>query len=72
MLTSFWVICPHADCRWSGSLLPLSDEHAWHGEAPPPGLVVFQCPNCQGEWQAKIIGDDVVPLPIQRTATHLG
>jgi hypothetical protein len=67
MLTSYWVACPHADCHWSGSLLPLSDVDAWHDVAPVRGVVVFQCPNCQGEWRGKIIGDDVVPLPLQQT-----
>jgi hypothetical protein len=65
VLTSYWVACPHADCHWSGSLLPQNEADSWRGLAPVPGVVVFQCPHCQGEWQAKVVGEDVVPLPVQ-------
>ncbi len=64
MLTSYWVACPHSECGWLGSLLPQTDVESWHGAAPPPGVVVFHCPQCNGEWRARVVGDDVVPLPM--------
>ena len=63
MLTSYLVKCPHPDCHWFGSLLPRT---AWQGAAPVGGIVLFQCPQCQGEWSARVVGDDVVPLPLER------
>jgi hypothetical protein len=63
MLTSYLVSCPHEGCKWFGSLLPQSDTEAWHGATPIPGVVVFRCPECQWEWRARIVGDDVKSLP---------
>jgi hypothetical protein len=32
-------------------------------------VVVFQCPQCLGEWRARLVGDDVEPLPqVEATA----
>ncbi len=70
MLTSFLVTCPHSNCQWFGSLLPQRDTEAWHGAAPQPGVVVFLCPQCQGEWRARVVGDDVVPLPLAEPSIH--
>ncbi len=70
MLTSYSVTCPHSNCHWFGSLLPLTDIDAWHGAAPVRGMVVFQCPQCNGEWRARVVGDDVVPLPLAEPAVH--
>jgi hypothetical protein len=64
MLTSYWVRCPQSECGWSGSLLPQTDVKAWHGENLPQNVVVFHCPGCDAEWPARVIGDDVVPLPM--------
>jgi hypothetical protein len=66
MLTSYLVTCPHSSCRWFGSLLPRTGSDAWHGADPIRGVVVFQCPKCQGEWRARVVGDDVVPLPLEQ------
>lgn len=68
MLTSYWVRCPHSDCLWSGSLLPQPDPSDWHGAALPRGVVVFQCPQCHGEWLARAIGEDVIPLPLEASS----
>jgi hypothetical protein len=68
MLTSYLVRCPHLDCGWQGSLLPQGDPAAWKGSQPSTSLVVFECPRCGGEWQARIVGDDVVPLPLSEMA----
>jgi hypothetical protein len=67
MLTSYWVRCPHDGCHWSGSLLP-RDAEAGRGPSPPHAEVVFQCPNCQGEWHARIVHDEVEPLPVAEMA----
>jgi hypothetical protein len=29
---------------------------------------MFQCPQCQGEWQARQVGDDVVTVAIEEPA----
>jgi hypothetical protein len=71
MLTSYLVSCPHEGCKWFGSLLPLSTAEAWHGTAPIPGVVVFQCPQCHSEWRARIVGDDVKPLPPDQVGAML-
>lgn len=65
MLTSYVVTCPHLGCNWSGSLLPRGDAESWRGSLPTTKTVVFQCPQCEGEWQAQVVGDDVVSLPLE-------
>jgi hypothetical protein len=69
MLTSYRVKCPHLDCNWSGSLLPQGDTRLFQGALPSTNHVVFQCPACEGQWLAKVVGDDVKPLPLEQTAT---
>jgi hypothetical protein len=32
---------------------------------PTKSEVVFHCPKCDGEWRARVKGDDVVPLPLE-------
>jgi hypothetical protein len=27
--------------------------------------VKFRCPRCHGEWRARLVGDDVKPLPVE-------
>lgn len=69
MLTSYLVTCPYPDCHWFGSLLPVNNPEAWRGAGPPRASdVVFQCPQCQHEWHARVSGDDVVPLPLTEAA----
>jgi len=62
MMTSYVVTCPQRECRWRGSLLPREGFNAWDGGKPNRRLVAFQCPECGSEWQARVVGDDVVPL----------
>jgi hypothetical protein len=66
MLTSYLVRCPHAGCGWFGSVIPRSNSEP----APIPArlrtVVVFRCPQCAGEWLARTVGDDVVPLPLEK------
>jgi hypothetical protein len=68
MLTSYRVKCPHLGCNWSGSLLPQGDTRLFTGAVPSTNLVVFQCPECQGQWRARVVGDDVKPLPLDEIA----
>lgn len=68
MLTSYFVSCPHLGCDWFGSLLPQGDSHIWRGSVPTVRTVRFECPQCHGEWQARIDGDDIKPLPLEELA----
>jgi hypothetical protein len=65
MLTSYLVKCPHVGCGWFGSLLPRREDDSWSSPMPARPIVRFQCPQCQGEWQARVVGDDVVSLPVE-------
>lgn len=72
MLTSYLVKCPHPDCEWFGSLLPQHRSDVFRGPFAKPSEIRFQCPECLGEWRARMVGDDVetvglveeVPLPL--------
>jgi hypothetical protein len=68
MLTSYLVKCPHLGCHWFGSLLPRGKAEEWQGAVPSATIVVFECPECGGEWHARVRGDDVVPLPLPELA----
>jgi hypothetical protein len=63
MLTSYLVKCPHALCGWFGSLLPCRDTDSWRGSIPTTSVAVFECPKCHQNWRARVVGDDVVPIP---------
>jgi hypothetical protein len=64
MLTSYLVKCPHLGCDWFGSLLPSQDTDSWRSSVPTTPIAVFECPRCHREWQARVKGDDVYPLPV--------
>lgn len=66
MLTSYTVACPH--CHWAGSLLPSTDTKFFLTALPTTPMVVFHCPQCEGQWRARVAGDDVVPLPLEEKA----
>jgi hypothetical protein len=71
MLTSYLVACPHSGCGWFGSLLPCRDTEAWSPLLPTTSIAVFQCPKCQNEWRARIVGDDVKSLPVDEMVADL-
>lgn len=71
MLTSYRVNCPHAGCGWSGSLLPQTDTQLFRAASPAVKVVVFQCPQCDGQWKARLVGDDVVALPLEEKVRSL-
>lgn len=66
MLTDYMVTCPYVGCHWSGSLLPTGDHQVWRNAIPTTPQVVFRCPRCHGEWRARLVGDDVKPLPLEQ------
>src|SRR3954471_22906184 len=65
MLTSYLVKCPHRGCDFAGSLLPCQNAESWRSYNPTTKVAVFHCPSCAREWQARVVGDDVVSLPLQ-------
>jgi hypothetical protein len=65
MITSYLVRCPHSECRWFGSLIPSTTAGPFQGKPGVRPEVMFRCPKCQGEWRARIIGEDVKPLPLE-------
>jgi hypothetical protein len=71
MLTSYLVACPHRGCDWVGSLLPCRNTEAWNSLIPTTSVAVFQCPRCETVWRARIVGDDVKPLPAEELEPHL-
>ena len=68
MLTDYMVRCPHPGCGWHGPLFPLGNRDAWKPAVPGVNEVVFDCPRCHGEWHARVVGDDVKPLPLPEPA----
>jgi len=68
MLTSYMVSCPHLGCDWFGSLLPQGSPESWRTSSPARRVVQFKCPRCQGSWRARVVGDDVEPLPLEEPA----
>jgi hypothetical protein len=63
MLTDYLVHCPHVDCGWRGCLFPRGSREAWKPALPTVQQVTFECPRCRSTWQARIVGDDAVPVP---------
>jgi hypothetical protein len=72
MLTSYLVKCPHLGCDWFGSLLPHRRADGFRGSPMKPNEVLFKCPQCQGEWRARKVGDDVVTLALEESPVAVG
>lgn len=64
MLTDYSVRCPYHDCRWQGCLFPDGDRNNTRAIIPARREVSFSCPRCSRVWQAKIVNDDAVALPL--------
>ncbi len=60
MLTGYLVKCPRVRCRWFGELPGKPDPEAWRETA---ATVAFECPRCQHEWRARVVGNSVQHLP---------
>ncbi len=71
MLTDYMVTCPHTGCHWTGSLLPKANRDAWKTALPTTHDILFECPRCNGDWHARVIGDDAVPLALEDDAEVL-
>ena len=68
MLTDYSVHCPYEDCGWRGSLFPEGKREDWKPACPTQRLISFRCPHCDREWQARIVGEDAINLPLTVTA----
>jgi hypothetical protein len=66
MLSSYPVVCPHAECGWAGNLIPSHDRGGSDAEAAPEDCVWFHCPHCDRDWQARVSGDRAVALEAGR------
>ena len=66
MLTDYSVHCPY--CDWRGCLFPQGDKSGMRGATPPRREIAFRCPCCSRAWQARIVNDDAVNLPIHAPA----
>ena len=67
MLSSYRVTCPDEKCGWSGSLVPSRTAGGAGAEAADEQRVWFQCPQCHRDWEARLRGDRIVPLPASRS-----
>jgi hypothetical protein len=66
MLTDYLVHCPHNGCEWRGCLFPEGNNRdAWRPAQPTTRQVKFRCPRCQRTWQARIVGEDAIALPVE-------
>jgi hypothetical protein len=52
-------------------LLPQTDTQVFRPAIPGVKTVVFQCPQCDGQWRARLVGDDVRSLPLEEKARPL-
>lgn len=68
MLTDYAAHCPHEGCGWRGYLFPQGNRDDFRNVGQSRREVTFLCPRCQRQWQAQIVGDDAVNLPVQEPA----
>ncbi len=68
MLTDYPVHCPHHNCGWRGCLFPLGDRKDMQGATMSHREIGFRCPRCSGVWQARIVNEDAVNLPLAAPA----
>jgi hypothetical protein len=59
MLSSYSVACPHANCGWSGSLIPSLVQGGEDAEIGSGKRGWFRCPRCQRDWEVRISSDKV-------------
>jgi hypothetical protein len=52
-------------------VLPLTDTQLFRPASPMVKTIVFQCPSCERQWRARIVGDDAVPLPADEKVSSL-
>ena len=71
MLTDYSVHCPNDHCGCAGVCFPRERMRTSSGE-PARRIIGSVCRRCQREWQARIVGDDAIPLPQQPAAEPVG
>jgi hypothetical protein len=59
MLSSYSLACPHANCDWSGSLIPSLVPGGADAEIGSAQRAWFRCPRCQRDWEVRISNDKV-------------
>jgi hypothetical protein len=64
MLSSYAVVCPQAQCGWTGNLVPSRIRGGEHAEIVSTHRAWFRCPLCQGDWELRITLDKVTVLPV--------
>ena len=70
MLTDYVVHCPYHDCGWRGTLFPLCDRKEMQGAVLTRREVSFCCKRCDRVWQARLVHDDAVNLPMASAETQ--
>ena len=71
MLKSHHVQCRQFGCHWSGLLSTRSSADFAHCLEASDSIVVFQCPRCRQEWYARVVGERVIPLPLDESEDTL-
>lgn len=69
MLSSYPVDCPYPGCAWKGNLVPSHLRGGSDAEMAPMQRAWFQCPRCQGDWEVRMQGGEVVVLPASEKAS---
>ena len=64
MPSGYLVKCPQLRCDWFGRLQPSTDADAWSAALSTTEIAGFECPCCQHEWQAYLVGGQAVPVPL--------
>jgi hypothetical protein len=64
MLSIYPVSCPHANCGWTGSLVPSVFRDGADAEIASMHRAWFRCPRCQGDWEVRITDDGLMVLPV--------
>ena len=63
MLTRYSIACPHANCNWTGNLMPSLIQGNKAAEVASLQKAWFECPSCCRNWEVQIIDDVVKVLP---------
>ena len=64
MLSSYSVTCLHADCGWTGNLVPSLIRGGTDAEITSMQRAWFRCPHCQRDWEVRITDDRVTAVPL--------
>jgi len=70
MLTSYSLSCPHAECGWTGNLVPSVVRGGEDAEIASTQRAWFHCPRCLRDWEVRIINDRVTAAPREEGDCH--